>query len=100
MLLYEDRLIIPNIELLLEEMLELKVVNQNKVDHPSKSSKDLSDAMTGAVFNAISRTPRDVDQEIEIHTPSKTYADRQPQEEKKPELTEEAKDWLVGLGML
>ena len=60
MLVYEDRVVLPHIELLLNELTELKVVNDKKVDHPRKGSKDLSDAMCGSVFNAISLTPRDV----------------------------------------
>jgi hypothetical protein len=57
----------PHIDLLLEEMSELRIVNDRKVDHPRKGSKDLSDAVTGAVYNAISLTPRNLNQEVEIH---------------------------------
>jgi hypothetical protein len=68
MLIYEDRLVMPNIELLFEELTELKIVKQNRVDHPRKLSKDLADAVCGAVFGAISHTPRDRNQVVEIHT--------------------------------
>jgi hypothetical protein len=68
MLLYEERLVMPAIDLLFEELTELKIMNNNKVDHPRKKSKDLADAVCGAVFGAISHTPRNVDQEVEIHT--------------------------------
>jgi hypothetical protein len=68
MLVYEDRLVMPAIELLFEELTELKIVKQNRVDHPRKSSKDLADAVCGAIFGAISHTPKDLNQEIEIHT--------------------------------
>jgi PAS domain S-box-containing protein len=51
-----------------EELVELKIMNNNKVDHPRKKSKDLADAVCGAVFGAISHTPRDLDLEVEIHT--------------------------------
>jgi hypothetical protein len=40
----------------------------NRVDHPRKSSKDLADAVCGAIFGAISHTPRDLNLEVEIHT--------------------------------
>jgi len=43
-------------------------MKNNRVDHPRKSSKDLADAVCGAIFGAISHTPRDNSQEIEIHT--------------------------------
>ena len=68
MLVYEDRLIMPAIDLLFEELTELKIVKQNRVDHPRKSSKDLADAVCGAIYGAISHTPRNLNQEVEIHT--------------------------------
>jgi phage terminase large subunit-like protein len=67
MLVYEERLAMPSIELLFEELTELKIVKNNRVDHPRKSSKDLADAVCGAIFGAISHTPRDRNQMIEIH---------------------------------
>jgi hypothetical protein len=72
MLIYEERVAMPLIPLLLEEMSELKIMPNNRVDHPRKKSKDLADAVTGAVFGAISHTPRNNNQEVEIHE----YRDR------------------------
>ncbi len=68
MMIYEERIAIPMIPLLLEEMSELKIMTNNRVDHPRKKSKDLADAVCGAVFGAISHTSRDSNLEIEIHT--------------------------------
>jgi len=68
MLVYEERLVMPAIELLFEELTELKIMKNNRVDHPRKSSKDLADAVCGAIFGAISHTPKNIDQEVEIHT--------------------------------
>lgn len=68
MLVYEERLAMPMIDLLFEELSELKIMNNNKVDHPRKKSKDLADAVCGAIFGAISHTPRDLNLEVEIHT--------------------------------
>jgi hypothetical protein len=68
MLIYEDRLVMPAIDLLFEELTELKIVKQNRVDHPRKSSKDLADAVCGAIFGAISHTPKDQNLEVEVHT--------------------------------
>lgn len=68
MLIYEERLAIPAIELLFEELTELKIMNNNRVDHPRKKSKDLADAVCGAIYGAISHTSRNLNQEIEIHT--------------------------------
>jgi len=67
MLIYEERVVIPYNEILLKEMSELRIVSDKKVDHPRKGSKDLSDAVTGAVYNAIAHTSRNLNQEIEIH---------------------------------
>jgi hypothetical protein len=58
----------PAIELLFEELTELKIMKNNRVDHPRKSSKDLADAVCGAIFGAISHTPRDQNLEVDIHT--------------------------------
>lgn len=68
MLVYEDRLVMPAIDLLFEELTELKIIKQNKVDHPRKSSKDLADAVCGAIYGAISHTPRNMNEEVEIHS--------------------------------
>jgi hypothetical protein len=68
MMIYEERIAMPIIPLLLEEMSELKIMKNNRVDHPRKKSKDLADAVCGAVFGAISHTSRDSNIEIEVHT--------------------------------
>ena len=68
MLVYEERLLMPSIELLFDELTQLKIMKNDKVDHPRKKSKDLADAVCGAIFGAISHTPRDNNLEVEIHT--------------------------------
>jgi hypothetical protein len=68
MLIYEDRLVMPAIDLLFEELTELKIMKNNRVDHPRKKSKDLADAVCGAVYGAISHTSKDVFGELEVHT--------------------------------
>ena len=68
MLVYEQRLAMPAVELLFEELTELKIMKNDKVDHPRKKSKDLADAVCGSIFGAISYTPRDQNLEVEIHT--------------------------------
>ncbi len=71
--LTEERLIGPKIQLLIDELLQLRIV-KDKVDHPRKGSKDLSDAVCGAIYNAISLTPPDQDKEVEIYTYSGVFA--------------------------
>jgi hypothetical protein len=61
MLVYEERLAMPAIDLLFEELTELKIMKNDRVDHPRKKSKDLADAVCGAIFGAINkRTNRTV----------------------------------------
>lgn len=67
MIVLEERLSGPNIQLLIDELLQLKIM-RDKVDHPRKGSKDLSDAVCGSVYNAISHTRPNIDNEIKIHT--------------------------------
>ena len=67
MIVLEERLNGPHIELLIDELLQLKIM-RDKVDHPRKGSKDLADAVCGAIFNSISRTRPDSNDQIDIHT--------------------------------
>ena len=67
MVVAEDRIKGPAIQLLIDELLQLKIM-RDRVDHPRKGSKDLADAVCGSIFNAISRTRPDRNDEIKIHT--------------------------------
>ncbi len=67
MIVLEERLSGPNIPLLIDELLQLRIM-RDKVDHPRKGSKDLSDAVCGSIYNAISMTRFNINQEIDIHT--------------------------------
>ena len=66
LIITEERVSGPAIKLLIDELLQLRII-RDKVDHPRKGSKDLSDAMCGSVYNSISRT-RKGDREIQVHT--------------------------------
>jgi hypothetical protein len=68
MLVYEERLAMPAIDLLFDELTQLKIMKNDRVDHPRKKSKDLADAVCGAIFGAISHTPKNIDTEVEVHT--------------------------------
>ena len=59
MVVHEERLSGPENTILIEELLQLRVMPNDKIDHPRKGSKDLSDATCGAIFNAIAYTPRE-----------------------------------------
>jgi len=105
MMIYEERVAMPRIPLLLDEMSELKIINDKKVDHPRKKSKDLSDAVTGAVFGALSHTPKNTNLEIDIHTWSRSSQRLAEQEQRMVELDnqempEEVRDYLDNFNLL
>jgi hypothetical protein len=102
MLIYEERVAAPHIDLLLEEMGELRIVSDKKVDHPRKKSKDLADAMCGAVYNAISHTPRNRNQEIEIHdwkSISRSNEQKQKDVIAPPAPTKDISEYLSSFGI-
>lgn len=105
MLYYEQRVVMPHIDLLLEEMSELRIVNDRKVDHPRKGSKDLSDAVTGAVYNAIALTPRNLNQEVQIHDWKSVTKEQERKMDESvikppPPMTAEVEDYLDAFGLL
>ena len=106
MLVYEERVVMPQIPLLLEELSELKIMKNNRVDHPRKSSKDLADAVCGAVFGAISYSNRENNLEIEVHTWASASKERMRQEmsereaERNNEMPEDVKDFLSRFNLL
>jgi hypothetical protein len=104
MLVYEERLVMPAIELLFDELTQLKIMKNDRVDHPRKKSKDLADAVCGAIFGAISHTPKNNNTEVEIHT----FRDRSKSEfdmnnegviQYKP-MPNDVKDYLDRLNLL
>lgn len=77
MVVAEERLVGPQtwteeagtrMNLIVEELLALRIMPNDKVDHPRKGSKDLADASCGAIYNAIAYTPRDAHDTIEVQT--------------------------------
>ena len=104
MMIYEERVSIPRIPILLEEMSELKIMKGNRVDHPRKKSKDLSDAVTGAVFGAISHTPKSNNTEIDVHTWSSSarLAEREQGMVKldNREMPDDVRDFLDGFNLI
>jgi hypothetical protein len=103
MLVYEERLAMPAIELLFDELTQLKIMKNNRVDHPRKKSKDLADAVCGAVFGAISHTPKDQNQLVEVHTisdrPKQVDTNRDNVIEYKP-MPDDVKDYLDRFNLL
>ncbi len=106
MALMQDHVRGPEIELLRKELKQLRII-KDKVDHVRTGGKDLADAVCGAVFNAISRTPRDDSSEVVVMS----LADKQrtPQTKdnqdgviKPPpaKMPEELKEYLGGLTLI
>ena len=103
MLIYEERVVLPQIDLLLEEMQELRIMNNNKVDHPRKKSKDLADAMCGSVYNAISHTRREKIQEVEVHTyETRSKVDKIDRElvKSKPDISGNVEEYLANFNLI
>lgn len=68
MLVSEERISGPQIQLLIDELLQLRII-RDKVDHPRKGSKDLADAVCGSIYNSIVHSKKDLGlSEIEVHT--------------------------------
>ena len=103
MLVYEERLAMPAIELLFDELTQLKIMKNNRVDHPRKKSKDLADAVCGAIFGAISHTPKDQNQVVEVHTisdrPKQFDSNSNNVIQYKP-MPDDVKDYLDRLNLL
>lgn len=106
MLVSEERIVGPSIDLLKDELVQLRII-RDKVDHPRKGSKDLSDAVCGSIYNAIANTPKNMNQEIEIHTYSSLRKEERREFENnnvivapKAPMNDKIKDYLVNLGMI
>ena len=65
----EERLRMPNDPVLRSELLALRIMpNTGKIDHPRTGGKDVSDAVTGSVYNAIANTKRNAGDKVEVVT--------------------------------
>lgn len=79
----EERINGYDIPILRDELVQLRIIRGNKVDHPRKGSKDVSDAVVGAVYNAIAHSRRDANKEVEI-----SYMEPSPKREPTPQPEE------------
>lgn len=93
----------PDIDLLKTEMLQLRLIKANKVDHPRKGSKDLADATCGAIFNAVKYSPRRSGSgQIEVFTGGRSEPQTPPPVSQenvealpRPPMPKEIRDWLA-----
>ena len=68
-IMYDHRLIGPKVQLLIDELGELRAVQRGQktvIDHPRKGTKDFSDATCGAIFNAVSKAVKPQDMVVEV----------------------------------
>lgn len=63
--LYDQRIVGPKIPELVDELKQLQYI-KGKVDHPRSGFKDISDSLVGSIFNAVSRTPKPNNAEVEV----------------------------------
>jgi hypothetical protein len=106
MLVGEERIIGPSIKLLTDELLQLRII-RDKVDHPRKGSKDLSDAVCGSIYNSISNTRKESEEiEIEVHTYKQFIRDQREEETKRnviqPPVSSQNNidDYIQSIGMV
>lgn len=84
--LYDERLIGPKVQELTDELRQLRYI-KDKIDHPRTGYKDLSDAVCGAIFNAVTYTTKPQNKSVEVVTFKSLR--RQEQEELKQEQERE-----------
>jgi hypothetical protein len=90
----------PDDELLKSEMLALRIMKNSKVDHPRKGSKDLADAVCGAIYNAAKYSVRSANGEIEIFTYRK-QANQEVREYPEntvvppPKMPDDVREWVA-----
>ena len=101
----EERLRGPVIKLLVDELLQLRII-RDKVDHPRKGSKDLADAVCGAIYNSIAHTKRG-SREVEVHTYKQMVRDQEERDSMlntvnviKPPMPKELSEYLDSINVL
>lgn len=106
MLVGEERIVGPDIPLLIDELLQLRII-RDKVDHPRKGSKDLSDAVCGSIYNAIANTKKENQEvEIEVHTYKQFIRDQRREEAEKNVIKPPSSggtnidDYIQSIGMI
>lgn len=95
----EARLLGYDIPLAREELLQLRIIKGNKVDHPTKGSKDVSDAIAGAVYNCVTNSFPDGDRFVDVQVlgPGDDEDEEEPNgplETDKREMPQELKDYF------
>lgn len=110
--IYQQRVEGPEIELLINELLSLRLMTNDKIDHPRSGSKDLADSVCGAVHNAIAHTMQRENTVIEIQTLTsfrRSHIDQEREARKRPgpiidppkkDMPDNMRQYLSGMGLL
>lgn len=108
LIIAEERVKGPVLPLLIDELLQLRII-RDRVDHPRKGSKDLADAVCGAIYNSIYHSRRRENKEIEVHTFKEMQRDNYLDEEQKQvknlihpprQMPQELSDALGSMGIV
>jgi hypothetical protein len=108
LIIAEERVKGPVLPLLIDELLQLRII-RDRVDHPRKGSKDLADAVCGAIYNSIYHSRRKENKEIEVHTFKEMQRDNYLEEEQKQvknlihpprQMPQELSDALNNMGIV
>ena len=110
-LIAEERLRAPNDSILRSELIALRIMPNGKIDHPRTGGKDVADAVTGAVYNAVAHTRHQSGDTVDVVTLSDlkrseakereqqmTWPIRPPGSPSKP--PEEIEEFLMGLRLI
>ena len=99
---YDDRVMMPALDILFSELSQLRIINDKKVDHPRSGGKDLADATCGAIHNAIAYTSQYDIAEVDIHDYTAVRSNRlhEEKENEKPAMPQDIADFLSGIGAL
>jgi len=65
-ILMDDRLLAPEDETAVTELLQLRQLKGDKIDHPSNGHNDIADALCGAISQATAKTPLTHTDTIEV----------------------------------
>lgn len=85
-IMYDNRLVGPKVQLLIDELGELRALPRGQkivIDHPRKGTKDFSDATCGAIFNAVAYSTKPINMEVEVMTLRDLYKREQVEEAQK-----------------
>jgi hypothetical protein len=88
-------------QLVENELLKLKLINNNKIDHPATGEKDMADALAGAVFQCVTHIGMDQEVDIEIWNDLTEYSEEDDKindfiltQRTEKEIPDDLQEWL------